>query len=139
MTPKEKAKDKRLRKTYGWTLEMYNKLLELQGGVCYGCGNPPKKASLNVDHRHFKVQIGGSRGAWYAAVPELTPAFFYAETKAECIRQAKEFCMPFSVRGLLCAGRHGTGCNTKLGRIDNAKWLRKMADYLDDPPARKIL
>ena len=40
------------------------------------------------------------------------------------------------VRGLLCGGRYA-GCNRKLGRIDNFKWLCAAKDYIEDPPARR--
>jgi hypothetical protein len=43
-----------------------------------------------------------------------------------------------SVRGLLCGGRYA-GCNRKLGRVDNAQWLKNMLEYLLDPPAQRVL
>lgn len=43
-----------------------------------------------------------------------------------------------SVRGLLCGGKYW-GCNRRLGRVENPKWLRSAADYLEKPPARKTL
>lgn len=43
-----------------------------------------------------------------------------------------------SVRGLLCGGRWH-GCNRKLGRIDNLKWLGRVIEYLKNPPAQRIL
>ena len=43
-----------------------------------------------------------------------------------------------SVRGLLCGGKYW-GCNRRLGRVEDPKWLRSAADYLEKPPARIIL
>lgn len=43
----------RLAAHYGMTVEDYDRLLELQGGVCALCGNPPAEdESLSVDHDH---------------------------------------------------------------------------------------
>lgn len=150
VTPQEQAKDKRLRKTYGWTLAMYYALERLQDGRCAGCGREPRKAPLQVDHFHFHItamrgpRTLGEAGikqwdGWNATTVEISLPYFWAKTKIEAIKLAREAALPLSVRGLLCPGRHGTGCNTKLGRIDNPGWLRKMADYLENPPARQIL
>ena len=43
-----------------------------------------------------------------------------------------------SVRGLLCPGRY-FGCNRKLGGIDNVPWLKRVIDYLENPPAQTVL
>ena len=50
-----------LKRTYGITLEDYNKLLEEQGGVCKICGlkDQPGKFRLAVDHDH---KTGAVRG-----------------------------------------------------------------------------
>lgn len=141
MTPQEIAKNKRLLKAYGWTLAMYYVLEQVQGGVCAICGKPPKLVPLNVDHIHFKIQVKRCCSpikGWVAIVPELERPAWYAKTKAQAIRWAREDALPHSVRGLLCAGRY-QGCNRLLGRIDNLNWLKKTIDYLKDPPARKIL
>src|SRR5688572_29467720 len=37
---------------YGITVEQYEKMLELQGGVCAICGNPPGRQRLAVEHDH---------------------------------------------------------------------------------------
>ena len=149
MTPQEKAKDRRLRKNYRWTLEMYNALDRLQHHICPGCGKE-FKSPPNVDHRHFKVitkrepgfGINGFENGWEASVSEFE-VFRWAKTKREAIKLAKDLALPLSVRGLLCAGRHckaGQGCcNRLLGRVDNVIWLKSMIRYLEDPPARKIL
>ena len=54
MTKEEKARDYKLRKRYGITLEEYNRLLESQGNKCAICGKPAEeeKQALAVDHNH---------------------------------------------------------------------------------------
>jgi hypothetical protein len=54
MSPKDKAKDKRLYKTYGITLQDWNKMYKDQGEVCWICKKLPKSGILNVDHIHQK-------------------------------------------------------------------------------------
>lgn len=50
---KLKARDYRLRKTYGITSEDYERMLDGQGGGCFICGNKPKEGRyLQVDHNH---------------------------------------------------------------------------------------
>lgn len=55
-----KERDKYLQKTYGISLNDYNKLLEKQGGKCKICGVVPNgKNSLHVDHDHDNGFIRG--------------------------------------------------------------------------------
>jgi len=146
LTPKEKAKDRRLWKNYRWTLEMYNRLGELQGWKCAGCGKHVSEKSLNLDHYHFKIKLNKLSGysdgdfKWFAET-EIDGKLFSSNGRTQKIarQKLKDQALPVSVRGLLCAGRHGLGCNTKLGRIDYPDWLRTMATYLENPPARQIL
>jgi len=148
MTEQEKAKDKRLRKQYGWTLEMYNALGEFQGWRCAGCGRLSKTAPLNVDHKHFHVEaerVGPNRipeyafstAKWYASVHEFPDIEVWGMTRKAVEQEARKAALPRSVRGLLCAGRYA-GCNRKLGRIDNPVWLRRILAYLENPPAEQI-
>ena len=144
MTDQEKARDKRLRKSYGWTLEMYNRLFEIQGGKCGACGRPPKPGGmpLNLDHVHFHIRMQrvdpwqGDR--WKATVSEFPDIVVYGLTKKQTWQAARQLALPRSVRGLLCPGRYA-GCNRLLGRIDNPKLLQQFLDYLADPPAKKML
>jgi hypothetical protein len=57
----DKFKDRRLRTTYGITLEQYNGLLENQNGNCAICGrnNLDFKRALAVDHCHKSEKIRG--------------------------------------------------------------------------------
>lgn len=160
----EQARDKRLRKTYGWSLEQINKLSEIQGHKCAICGRSFSEfnTSPNVDHRHFSVKAyrlmfgttvydklivrflyNAPVGAKWAARVDEFDIWGYGKTKVEAVNEAKRLAKPLSVRGLLCPGRHGKAyhgcCNRNLGRVDDAKWLRAAADYLDDPPAKEIL
>lgn len=55
-----------LRSRYGITEEQYQELYELQGGLCAGCGEPPKgggrsnaNATLFLDHNHYTDEIRG--------------------------------------------------------------------------------
>lgn len=47
-----KALAYRLKAVYNLTPEMYQKILDHQGGVCGICGMKPKTKRLNVDHQH---------------------------------------------------------------------------------------
>lgn len=145
MTPKEKARDKRLRKTYGWTLEMVEALSEAQGHRCAACGREKKVMPLNVDHVHFKISASRCIGEYpnpqkfWTAMTVIKEQTFVAtaKTKVEAMRLVRVAAMPYSVRGLLCAGRYA-GCNRKLGRIDDPVWLRRCANYLDEWPSRQV-
>lgn len=139
MTPQEAARDKRLRKTYGWTLEMVEALSEAQGHRCAACGREKKVMPLNVDHIHFRVMSAKiADGNWYAWTEFDGMRFDSVQRfKKDAVSTVKLRAMPYSVRGLLCAGRYA-GCNRKLGRIDDPVWLRRCADYLEKWPSRQV-
>jgi len=44
---------------YRLTEEEYESILKHQGGVCAGCGEPPRKTRLAVDHDHKTGRIRG--------------------------------------------------------------------------------
>lgn len=52
-----------LKQTYGITLEQYDKMVEVQNGLCYICGQPETQLfrgvikRLSVDHNHTTGQI----------------------------------------------------------------------------------
>lgn len=54
---KRKAKDARLRRLYGITLDEFEAILEVQGGVCAICKQPDKV--FCVDHNHKTLKIRG--------------------------------------------------------------------------------
>jgi Recombination endonuclease VII len=113
----ERAKDKRLRKKFGITLERFNQYRSDQCDRCKICGGslfaygPP-----HTDHFHFKIEAMGTKGQeWTAtALDELgTPVFAASSsTKAGAVKEVKLLAMPWSVRGLLCFK-----CNKALGVI----------------------
>ena len=49
---KKTPRDAYLRRTYGITEAEYEEILKAQDGVCWICGEPPKKRRLHVDHKH---------------------------------------------------------------------------------------
>lgn len=55
----EEKRDARFRQRYGIDLEAYDLLLEMQGGVCALCGQPPgkKERYLSVDHDHATGRV----------------------------------------------------------------------------------
>lgn len=60
MTPRER----RIRSTYGITLDEFDQLLADQGGVCAICGGMPpavegKHGQWNVDHDHATGRVRG--------------------------------------------------------------------------------
>lgn len=52
-------RDKYLRKKYGITEAVYQKMLKVFGGKCWICKRLPKKSVLNVDHDHKTGQVRG--------------------------------------------------------------------------------
>lgn len=156
---KDRVRDKRLRKAYGWTLEQVNELDKAQESKCGICGRLAKEMPLNVDHFHFKVSAyratlkepkaglaeNDTQSRYYvtgwiavASLPHRTMFWRWAITKSKAVELAKNDALPYSVRGLLCPGRH-RGCNRLLGRVDSIEWLRKAIAYLENPPAWKVL
>jgi hypothetical protein len=55
----EKRHEKLLREKFGITPEEYQRILDVQGGVCFICRRRPKKKRLAVDHDH---ETGAVRG-----------------------------------------------------------------------------
>jgi len=138
-----------LLREYGITLAERDAIVAEQGGKCAACGRIfDGTVRMEVDHEHLKVvsvrakgsifeDIGLHDSGWYAYTQVLrTPV--WAKTKIVAIRLAKKACLRASVRGVLCGGRYA-GCNRKIGRIDKIPWLQAVTQYLQDPPARKVL
>jgi hypothetical protein len=108
------VKDKSLQRNYGITLEDFKKLWEVQGGKCAICGRP--------------LQLSAPKAQGWNRTARVEVDHLHSETvKGRA-----------SVRGLLCGGRW-SGCNRKLGRLDNPEWMRKALDYILEPPAKKVL
>jgi hypothetical protein len=58
MSPRRRRKPKRAREL-GITDAEYTARLEVQGGGCAICGNPPKTRRLHVDHNHRTGTVRG--------------------------------------------------------------------------------
>lgn len=48
-----------LKKAFGITIEEYDSILKVQGGVCVICKSVPKKRKFAVDHNHETGEIRG--------------------------------------------------------------------------------
>lgn len=48
----DKSRDARLVRTYGITFNEYQKIFQVQNGVCYICEKPGRNKALAVDHKH---------------------------------------------------------------------------------------
>lgn len=118
------CKERQLKFTYGITLAEYEELFSFQKGKCAICEKdllmfkvptpvPKKEAGgrAEVDHKHISKK---ERNKMKTKIPDKN-----------------------LVRGLLCGGRWA-GCNHKLGRVDNAGWLRKALIYVESPPAQQM-
>ena len=66
MTPKEKAKDYRLKRYYGITLQDYDNLRAEQDNACYICQRPETDFTrpLVVDHCHSTGRVRGLLCNW---------------------------------------------------------------------------
>lgn len=80
-----KDRARRLKRKYGITLEDYDKLLKQGGGVCWICGNPPTRRSLDVDHDH---KTGKIRGLLCHMCNQGLPRF---RDKPENLRRAADY------------------------------------------------
>lgn len=137
MTPKERAADLRLQRTYGITLVEYNQQLRKQKGVCAICGRPPKRLRLAVDHNHkiertkivtFLLPEGWVAGAFVTVDGKSgVEVSGSGTTKAEAINAVRLKLKRRSVRGLLCMI-----CNRKvLGIMERFRIVpARVIDYL---------
>ena len=131
-----RAKDKRLQKLYGITLETYNHMLLMQDGVCAICKHPPCTKSLAVDHDHkwkyLKIHVDEIYlGRFTAKVIDPERGIYSAlnghgYSKKEARDRLKGLLKRASVRGLLCFS-----CNGGLRKYrDNPEYLANAAKYL---------
>lgn len=110
LSTRRSAKAARLWKLYGITIEEYEAILALQGGVCAGCGQK-RSYPLHVDHDHAVERALLAQGL----EPHLAARG--------------------SVRGLLCRKDNKVLRDVR----DNASNLRQLADYITFPPAKELL
>ena len=134
----EHARDLRLRRTYGITLDEYKAMLAFQGECCGICKRPQEtfKNSLSVDHwhNHTKVHIESRKGIgvikesrWVARAEYCGQTIeLGGPTKSAAIRSVRKYLKRMSVRGLLCHF-----CNRGLRYYaDDPVRLANAAEYL---------
>lgn len=98
----QKARERRVEKVYGLSVEDYDAIMAEQGGVCAICKKPFVRKRGSVDHDHDIEKTHGSRA---------------------------------SVRGIIHAWE-----NTTIGRCaHDPEWFLAAAEYLTNPPARRVL
>jgi Recombination endonuclease VII len=109
-----------LRRNYGITKDDYKLMFEYQFGKCAICG-----INLSVPEAFsFLGELENSRRA------EIDHRHVPKAAKPQPEKRTL-------VRGLLCGGRYA-GCNARLGRVDDAEWLRAAAAYIEKPPAQAV-
>jgi len=88
MNKKDKARDYRLRRYYGISLEDYNDLRVSQGNKCFICHRPEGafKTSLSVDHCHTTGKVRGLLCPW------CNRGLRYFRDSPEALRRAAEHC-----------------------------------------------
>lgn len=90
MTPKERAKDARLRREYNLTLEEYKRILKFQNNACAICKRPSSTMRMQpaVDHCHFSGLVRGllcmtcnrALGKFQDSIIKLKAAVAYLES-----------------------------------------------------------
>ena len=105
-----RAKDVRLRETYGIDLDEYHQILAMQNGRCAICAG--KRSVYDVDHSHSAERA-------------------YLESGLDAPQAAR-----LSVRGLLC---RRCNRRLLTAATDNPDTLRAAATYLEQPPAHLVL
>ena len=134
-----------LLRQYGITLAERDAIVAEQGGKCAACERVfDGTVRMEVDHDHNIAR----QKLFIERLPDWNYAAFLNKTDASCIaigttrkearRNGQRELRRRSVRGVLCGGRYA-GCNRKIGRIDKIPWLQAVTQYLQDPPARKVL
>lgn len=128
----DQKRDKYLQKTYGVSLEWYNKKLEKQGGGCAVCGSKPITRSLPVDHDHavarIKPKVWKRDGGWHTAFSIKQVDYLLTDFKSrkEARETATKVIKTASARGVICFH-----CNTGLRKFrDKPELLESAAKYI---------
>jgi recombination endonuclease VII len=118
---RERARDQRRAKHYGLTPERFAELVAAQGGAC-ACG---------FTHARSRTRDSSAAGAAMALAVDHDHA-----RQAQCVvagRHGPETACEHCVRGAL-----GRRCNREIiGRFTSTQ-LRRLADYMDDPTAKRL-
>lgn len=131
MDQKEKAKDARLRREYGITLEEYYKVLAYQNNSCAICKRPMStmKSRLALDHDHV---TGRCRGLLCWTCNRALASF---KDRARLFRNAAEYLeKPPLVTAL---GREIITAPGRVGTKRRAKQLKKASDSKATTPQPK--
>jgi hypothetical protein len=107
-------RERTLQREYGIGLGDYLALWQAQSGKCAICERPLALLPPGTPgwHEGVRIEVDHEHG-----------------TK----RPKRQ-----TVRGLLCGGRWA-GCNRRIGKLDDIKWLEKVLQYLKNPPAPPVL
>jgi len=143
VTKKEKARDSRLMRTYGISLDQFNERAKSQGNKCYIC-KVKKNAkgevkSLHVDHWHaiakVKVKAEKSGNGWRAynvefsrygySLPEKTIKTKWCPTRNKAVKIVKNKLKEMANRGIIC-----WPCNSGIHRWDDLVKLERALKYL---------
>jgi hypothetical protein len=110
-TTQERAKDLRLQREHGISLEDYKAMLKAQDNRCAVCGRSQEtfKQSLSVDHDHtfdhIKVESFKRADGDWCAQAMVRPGFVVigsGKTKPDAIASVRRELKRHSIRGALC-------------------------------------
>lgn len=137
----DKARDQRLKRTYGITQAEWEAMFDAQGRRCAICGKPeppPDKRPFHTDHDHTFRYLTVRKekltepwhdlpvGAWYAEIEALRDVYAFRRKRNDAIRACREQAKRASVRGIIC-----WQCNAGLKKFgDNPLALAEAAEYL---------
>jgi hypothetical protein len=128
MTPKEKAKDARLRREYHITLDERNKLFDFQGKSCYICRRKETKKGepliLSVDHSHQEPAIIRGLLCW-----QCNKAIAILQDKAQWAARAADYLYSPPFTRLFGERLTAPG---KVGTKKRAKLLKKIKQTLGE-------